>query len=35
MDLGWVSDTPLADGAQAFADLADSPARFAKVLLTP
>jgi threonine dehydrogenase-like Zn-dependent dehydrogenase len=35
LDLGWLSDAPLAEGAQAFADLVERPARFSKVLLTP
>jgi threonine dehydrogenase-like Zn-dependent dehydrogenase len=35
MDLGWLSDARLADGAQAFADLVDDPAGYAKVLLSP
>jgi 2-desacetyl-2-hydroxyethyl bacteriochlorophyllide A dehydrogenase len=36
-DLGlhWLSDAPLADGAEAFANLVDRPAEFAKVLLAP
>jgi threonine dehydrogenase-like Zn-dependent dehydrogenase len=35
LDLGWVSDAPLGDGAQAFADLTDKPAQYSKVLLQP
>jgi threonine dehydrogenase-like Zn-dependent dehydrogenase len=33
--LDWLSDAPLAEGAEAFANLVDRPARYAKVLLTP
>ena len=33
--LDWLSDAALADGAEAFADLVDRPAEFAKVLLSP
>ena len=35
LDLSWLSDAPLADGAQAFADLVDRPGDFSKILLTP
>jgi threonine dehydrogenase-like Zn-dependent dehydrogenase len=35
MDLGWLSDAPLDEGAEAFANLVDRPAEYAKVLLTP
>ncbi len=35
LDLGWLSDAPLAEGAGAFADLVDRPAEYAKVLLSP
>jgi threonine dehydrogenase-like Zn-dependent dehydrogenase len=35
MDLGWLSDAPLGEGAQAFANLTDNPARYSKVLLAP
>jgi len=35
LDLGWVSDAPLADGAEAFASLVDRPSEYAKVLLSP
>jgi len=35
LDLRWLSDARLADGAQAFANLVERPAEFAKVLLTP
>jgi threonine dehydrogenase-like Zn-dependent dehydrogenase len=35
LDLGWLSDAALADGAQAFANLVARPAEFSKVLLTP
>jgi threonine dehydrogenase-like Zn-dependent dehydrogenase len=35
LDLGWLSDAPLSDGAQAFANLVERPAEFSKVLLTP
>jgi threonine dehydrogenase-like Zn-dependent dehydrogenase len=33
LDLSWVSEAPLADGAQAFANLVDRPADFSKVVL--
>jgi threonine dehydrogenase-like Zn-dependent dehydrogenase len=35
LELDWLSDAALADGAQAFADLVERPAAFSKVLLTP
>jgi threonine dehydrogenase-like Zn-dependent dehydrogenase len=35
LDLGWLSDAALAEGAQAFANLVERPAEFSKVLLTP
>jgi threonine dehydrogenase-like Zn-dependent dehydrogenase len=35
LDLGWISEAPLAEGAQAFANLVEHPAEYAKVLLTP
>jgi threonine dehydrogenase-like Zn-dependent dehydrogenase len=35
LDLGWLTDAALADGAQAFANLVERPAEFSKVLLTP
>jgi threonine dehydrogenase-like Zn-dependent dehydrogenase len=35
LDLGWLSDAPLADGAEAFANLVDRPSEYAKVLLSP
>jgi threonine dehydrogenase-like Zn-dependent dehydrogenase len=35
LDLSWLTDAALADGAQAFADLVDRPAEFSKVLLRP
>lgn len=35
LDLGWLSDAPLSGGAQAFANLVDRPAEYAKVLLSP
>ena len=35
LDLGWLSDAPLAEGGAAFARLADEPERATKVLLTP
>jgi threonine dehydrogenase-like Zn-dependent dehydrogenase len=35
LDLGWLSDAPLAEGAEAFANLVDRPAEYAKVLLSP
>jgi threonine dehydrogenase-like Zn-dependent dehydrogenase len=35
LDLGWLSDAPLAEGAEAFANLVDRPAQYAKVLLSP
>jgi threonine dehydrogenase-like Zn-dependent dehydrogenase len=33
--LDWLSTAPLAEGAEAFANLVDRPAEFSKVLLTP
>src|SRR4051812_5840630 len=33
--LDWLSTAPLADGAEAFANLADRPADYAKVVLVP
>ena len=33
LDLGWVDEAPLDEGAQAFANLVDRPAEFSKVLL--
>jgi threonine dehydrogenase-like Zn-dependent dehydrogenase len=35
LDLRWLSDAPLADGAQAFANLVERPAEYSKVLLSP
>ncbi|MGI8420726.1 MAG: zinc-dependent alcohol dehydrogenase [Gaiellaceae bacterium] len=35
LDLSWLSDAPLAAGAQAFANLVERPAEFSKVVLTP
>jgi len=35
LDLRWLSDAPLAEGAQAFANLVERPDKFSKVLLTP
>jgi threonine dehydrogenase-like Zn-dependent dehydrogenase len=35
LELDWLSDAALADGAQAFANLVERPAEFSKVLLTP
>jgi threonine dehydrogenase-like Zn-dependent dehydrogenase len=35
LDLGWLSDADLADGAQAFANLVERPAEYSKVLLAP
>jgi threonine dehydrogenase-like Zn-dependent dehydrogenase len=35
LDLGWLSDARLADGAQAFADLVERPAELSKVVLAP
>ncbi len=35
LDLSWLSDAALADGAQAFANLVDRPAEFSKVVLAP
>jgi threonine dehydrogenase-like Zn-dependent dehydrogenase len=35
LDVAWVSDAPLAEGAQAFANLVERPADYAKVLLAP
>jgi 2-desacetyl-2-hydroxyethyl bacteriochlorophyllide A dehydrogenase len=33
LDLAWVDEAPLEDGAQAFANLVDRPAEFSKVVL--
>ncbi len=35
LDLDWVTDARLAEGARAFEDLVERPARFTKILLTP
>jgi threonine dehydrogenase-like Zn-dependent dehydrogenase len=35
LDLGWLSNARLADGAEAFANLVGRPAEFSKVLLQP
>lgn len=35
LDLAWISEAPLDEGAQAFANLVDRPAAFTKVLLRP
>ena len=35
LDLDWLSDAPLAEGAEAFANLVDRPAEYAKALLSP
>jgi len=35
LDLAWVSEAPLADGAQAFENLVERPAEYAKVVLAP
>ena len=35
LDLSWLSDAALADGAQAFANLVERPDEFSKVLLAP
>ncbi len=35
LELGWLSDAPLSEGANAFANLVDRPAEYAKVLLSP
>jgi threonine dehydrogenase-like Zn-dependent dehydrogenase len=35
LELDWLSDAALADGAQAFANLVERPAEFSKVLLAP
>jgi threonine dehydrogenase-like Zn-dependent dehydrogenase len=35
LDLDWITDGRLADGAQAFEDLVERPARFTKILLAP
>jgi len=35
LDLAWLSDAPLEAGAEAFANLVDRPAEYAKVLLSP
>jgi threonine dehydrogenase-like Zn-dependent dehydrogenase len=34
LDLGWLSDAPLAEGAEAFANLVDRPSQYAKVILS-
>jgi threonine dehydrogenase-like Zn-dependent dehydrogenase len=34
LDLSWLSDAPLSDGAEAFANLVDRPAEFSKILLS-
>jgi threonine dehydrogenase-like Zn-dependent dehydrogenase len=35
LDLSWLTDAPLAEGAQAFANLVERPAEFSKVVLAP
>jgi threonine dehydrogenase-like Zn-dependent dehydrogenase len=35
LDLSWLSDATLADGAQAFANLVERPEEYSKVLLAP
>ncbi len=35
LDLSWLDDAPLSEGAQAFANLVDRPAEFSKILLDP
>jgi len=35
LDLAWLSDAPLSQGAEAFENLVDRPAQYAKVLLSP
>jgi threonine dehydrogenase-like Zn-dependent dehydrogenase len=35
LDLSWLTDSALADGAGAFANLVERPAEFSKVVLTP
>jgi threonine dehydrogenase-like Zn-dependent dehydrogenase len=35
LGLDWLSDAPLVEGAEAFANLVDRPAEYAKVLLAP
>ena len=35
LPLDWLSTAPLAEGAEAFANLVDRPAEYAKVVLTP
>ncbi|MBA3841834.1 MAG: alcohol dehydrogenase catalytic domain-containing protein [Actinobacteria bacterium] len=35
LDISWLSDARLAEGARAFADLVDRPNEYTKVLLTP
>ncbi len=35
LDLSWLSDAALSDGARSFADLVNRPDEFCKVLLTP
>jgi len=35
LPLDWLQTAPLAEGADAFANLVDHPAEYAKVVLTP
>jgi threonine dehydrogenase-like Zn-dependent dehydrogenase len=35
LPLDWLSDTPLAEGAQAFANLVERPGEYSKVVLAP
>ena len=35
LPLDWLSTAPLAEGADAFANLVDRPAEYAKVVLAP
>lgn len=35
LDLSWLSDAPLSEGAQAFANLVERPDEFSKVVLAP
>jgi threonine dehydrogenase-like Zn-dependent dehydrogenase len=35
LDLSWLTESPLAEGAQAFANLVERPADFSKVVLAP
>jgi len=35
LELDWITERPLSDGAQAFSDLIDRPAQYSKILLRP